>query len=325
LIVQIIFTIAENIAVSRKADNLYPYLKYKSVHKLDKETYSEIKRNTAAMIFHKIGSVLVMGTDNLLISKFVGIVAIGLYSNYLLIISSLSTFYGLVFQSVTASIGNLGVTESEDRAHFIFRCLNLVGFWLYGFSAICLINLFNPFIELWLGKEYLFSISLVLVIVINFYLTGMRRSVTTYKDALGLYWQDRYKPIFESIINLTISIVLVKEYGVIGVFIGTVISTLTTCFWIEPYVLFKHGFHKSAKNYFVRYILYTLVMLLAGIVTWIFTNMIQDGSVSSFIIKTFICIIIPNVVFIIAFYKTPEFKYLVGILKSFNKKVKLIK
>ena len=133
-----------------------------------------------------------------------------------------------------------------------------MGNWIYGFSTICLFVLFNPFIELSFGADYLFDPAVVFIIVFNFYLTGMRQAVLTFRDAFGIYWQDRYKPLFESVINLVVSISFAYLWGIFGVFMGTAISTLTTCFWVEPYILYKYAFQSSVKTYFVRYGLYTL-------------------------------------------------------------------
>ena len=267
------------------------------------------------MVFHKIGSIVVVGTDNILISKFIGVIQVGLYSNYQLIINALNTVFGLAFQSVTASIGNLGATENSKKNKFIFECINLIGFWIYAFSSICLINLFNPFINIWLGREYLFSMPIVLIIIISFYLSGMRKSVLTFRDALGLFWHDRYKAIFEAGINLVASIILAQYIGIAGIFIGTIISTLTTCFWIEPYILFKYGFEDSVKSYFKKYGFYTINMIIVGVLTWFISSIFSDYSILGFIGKLVVCIIVPNTLFLIIFWRTKEFQYLIVIVK----------
>ena len=312
LLAQIVCTILENIAVSRKADAMFPYLKEECSDKLDQETLAQIKKNTFAMVFHKTASVVVMGTDNLLISKFIGIAEVGLYSNYLMITNSLNVIISKVFSALTASVGNLGASEDSGRTRDIFKNIFLIGFWISGFTSISLHNLFNPFITLWIGEQYLFPTGIVFVIVFNFYVTGMRSTANTFIEALGLYWYDRYKPIFESIINLVASLILVRYLGVAGVFIGTAISTMTTCFWVEPYILYKYGFKSSAKEYFVRYIGYTLVMLAAGWVTWMLCSLVTGGQLISFIIKMGICTIVPNVIFLAVFYRTKEFQFLLS-------------
>lgn len=316
---QISSTLLENVVVSRKAEKLYPFLKENNVSKLSKDEKNRIIKNVKAMFLHKIGSIAVLGTDSIIISKYVGIIQVGLYSNYLLIINALNTVFGLFFQSIIASIGNLGVTESNEKKKYIFEAINLFNFWVYGFASICLLILFNPFIHLWLGKEYLFKQSLVLIIVISFYLTGMRKSVLTYRDALGLFWYDRYKALFEAIINLIVSIILVQYIGISGVFIGTIFSTLTTCFWVEPYILFKYGFGESVKPYFKQYGYYTGILLAASVSTWLASSYFSNSTIIGFIGKLIICGIFPNAIFLSVFWKSEEFQYLFErIIKNFR-------
>ena len=138
----------------------------------------------------------------------------------------------------------------------------------------------------------------------------MRRSVMTYRNALGLFWYDRYKPLFESAINLVVSIWLGIQLGVIGIFIGTTVSTLTTCFWVEPYVLYKHGFHKSVLPYFLRYAVYTLVCIGAGLITWILVTLSTVDGIFGFVLQSLICVVTPNTIFLLVFCKTKEFQYL---------------
>lgn len=316
LILLIINTILENVFVSKKADQLYPLLKEKDIIKLDYEEKRSIVRNVKAMMYHKLGTTIVMGTDNLLISKFVGLVEVGLYSNYQLISNSLNMVFGLFFQSLTASIGNLGVLETEEKKFFTFNVINLAGYWIYAFSSICLFILFNPFISLWAGNDYLFSLEVVFLIVLNFYLTGMRKSVLTYRDALGLFWYDRYKPVFEAILNLAFSILLVKILGISGIFLGTTMSTVAVCFWVEPLVLYKYGFKQSVKSYFITYFKFGMIMAFIGFITWVLTRLIWSQHLSGFIIKSIICLIVPNVLFVIVFRNSKEFKYLFSIVQK---------
>jgi O-antigen/teichoic acid export membrane protein len=317
LVCQIIATLAENILVSRKADRLYPYLKEKNAQKVDKLTLVEISKNVRAMIAHKLGGVVVNSTDSIIISKFVGLVQVGLYSNYQLIVNALNMITGQVFLSITASVGNLGATETDDKKRFIFNVVFFMNFWIYGFITISLVVLFNPFIELWVGKEYVFSTSMVLIIILNFYLTGMRKGVLTFRDALGIYWYDRHKPIFESIINLIASLVLVHQFGMVGVFIGTTISTLTTCFWVEPYVLYKYGLKSSVIPFFTRYTIYTIVTIVTCIITLELSSYFSEVNLPNFIIKLIICLIVPNIIFLILFYRMREFKYLYNVINNF--------
>lgn len=272
LMAQILFTVIENIAISKKTQKLYPFLKNYKKENLEKETKKEISRNIFAMTIHKIGGVVVKSTDNIILSKFVGLAPVAIYSNYYLIINALNTVLMQVFNSITASVGNLNVTENKNKLNDIFEKVFFINFWIYSFSSICLYILLNHFINIWVGDNYLFNISIVSIIVINFYITGMRNTVLTYRDALGLYWQDRYKAIFESIINIVASIVFVKMYGTFGVFLGTFISSVTTCLWVEPFILYKYGLKNKVSKYFLKYFVYTIVFLIVGLITYTVSN-----------------------------------------------------
>lgn len=124
------------------------------------------------MMSHKVGAVVVNGTDNILISSFVGVYWVGLYSNYVMIITMLTKIIGQIFTAITASIGNLNAQENKEKSYDIYKKVFFVNFWIFGFCSICLIVLFNPFIELWVGSNYIMSTNIVLVIVINFYMGG---------------------------------------------------------------------------------------------------------------------------------------------------------
>ena len=117
-------SLTQNVLISLKADRLYPYLKEKSVLPLPAEILQDIRRNVAAMILHRIGAVAVFSTDNILISKFAGIVTTGLYSNYIMIRGFLNVVVNALFNAVTPALGNLNATESAQNRQSAFRRLH---------------------------------------------------------------------------------------------------------------------------------------------------------------------------------------------------------
>lgn len=318
LIIMIVCTIGQNVFVSRLVDKKYPYLDLKNAEPLDKETKKEVFKNIRAMTSHRIGGVVVNGTTNLIMARFVSVVSVGIYSNYFLVKNTLISIFTTLMQSITSSIGNLGAEiDDGERKETVFNALNFIGAWVIGFSSICLFVLFNPFVTLWVGEEYLFDMNIVALIVINFYMLGMRQPVLTTRDALGIFWYDRHKPIVESIINLVVSIPLAIYMGVSGVLLGTLISTVTTSLWVEPFVLYKYGFKKTVSSYFGKYIAYTLITVISGVICWyVCENLTISNIYLLFVTKMIICAIIPNVIFFLAYFKTKPFKMLLYILKK---------
>nr|MBP3597953.1 lipopolysaccharide biosynthesis protein [Eubacterium sp.] len=310
LVVYMICTVGNNVAISRKANQLYPYLKDKNIQPLPKEEKKGIFKNIRAMLMHKIGDVVVNNTDNLLLSSIVGIISVGCYSNYYLIIGSIHQLMSQVFRGITASVGNLGVTENPERVKRIFESSFFVGQWLYGFAAICLCELLNPFVEVSFGEQYVFPMSVVVILCANFLITGMRQATLVFRDSLGLFWFDRYKSLASALLNLMISILLARQYGTAGVFGGTIISTILTSFWVEPWILYRHSLKAKVRMYFIRYAMYISVIGIA----WGLTHMICvsfHGTPWQLIGKRLIpCIFVPNVIFLICYFRTSEFGFL---------------
>ncbi|EHK2338409.1 lipopolysaccharide biosynthesis protein [Clostridium perfringens] len=315
LIIQIVVTITENILVAKKVDKMYTFLLNKDNVKLGKKEKNSIIKNVKALLYHKIGGVIVNSTDNILISKFVGITSVGLYSNYYLIIGALNLLIGQSFSALTASVGNLNAVESKEKSYNTYKLILFINFWIAGFSSICLWILFEPFITLWIGKQYLFKNYIVLIIVINFYILTIRRTTLLYKDSCGLFWNDRYKPIIESVVNIIVSIVLAPKLGISGVFIGTFISTLSSAFWMEPYVLYKYGFNRKVREYFKMFIVYTIIIILVGFSTTIICNTMTGTEIIVFIKKICVCILVPNGLLSICFHKKDEFKQVINLIK----------
>lgn len=322
LTVQIICTFISNLSISIKVDKMYPYLKEKNNFELDKENKSKIFKNVTALMCQKIGSVIVGGTDNILISSFVGVYSVGLYSNYSMIINMVNSFLCQITTALTASIGNLNATEKVNKAKEIFEIIFFVNNWIYSFCSICLLVLIDPFISIWIGDNFIMDKLIVFIIILNFFIKGMRQATIMYSNTLGLFWQERYKSLIEAFINFIASIILIRKLGIMGVFLGTFISTMTTCFWFEPYIVYKYGFKTSVLDYFKRYISYLAVTAVSTIITYYICSFIRINSFIGIINRLLICVTIPNIIFIIVYYRSKEFNYLFKTIKCMLNKIK---
>lgn len=193
-----------------------------------------------------------------------------------------------------------------------------MNFWIMGFSFVCLVCLFNPFICLWLKTDSLiFGMDTVVLISAVFFLTGMRKTVLTYREAAGAFYYDRYKPVAESVVNIIVSVLLARVIGVSGIFLGTVISTLTVCIWVEPYVLFRHVFKASPKKYFRRLLLYTAVTGAVCGVTYLVCGLITIASpLWNFAARTLVSILLPNIIFLALFGRSEEFKFFLKLIRD---------
>ena len=322
LLTQIVGTVLINFIASRIALKQYPYLKSKEITKLEGETLGEIKKNIFAMIFHKIGSIIRDATDNLLISKFLGLAITGMYANYSMIIKNLSNIINQVFASVLSSVGNLHVTSNEDSQRDVFYKINFMNFWIASFCACCFGALINPFILIIADESYLLGDFITALISLRFYLDIMRKTPWMFCEAAGIYWKGKMKPILEVIINLVISIILVKYIGIAGIFLGTVITILLVDVTIEPYLAFKYVFKDKIYKYYIKYVFYLLIVCITYLLTNLICLMIPGIGILSFIIKAIIAAIVINMMIIITMFKTKEFKYTFNLITKYVQIIK---
>ncbi|MCM1044801.1 MAG: nucleotidyltransferase family protein [Candidatus Gastranaerophilales bacterium] len=318
--VQLVCTIASNYCVSKRADRMFPYLRDRQVQELPRQERQSIYQNIRAMLMHRIGAVLVNNTDNMLLSSIVGIASAGRYSNYYLIIGSVRQVLNQIFQGITASVGNLGVEEGRERVRKIFESSFFLGQWLFGLAAICLFEAIDPFVEISFGAQYVFSREITLILCLNFYLTGMRQAVLVFRDSLGLFWYDRYKSIAEAVVNLVVSILLGMYMGTAGIFLGTMVSTVATSLWVEPYILYKHRLKVSSLPYFLRYGLYAAVTFLLWAGEDILCQRITGSLWTRCILRVILCLVVTNLAYLLLYHRTREFVLLAekawGILKT---------
>ena len=305
LLIQIVMNFSANFMIAIKTKRLYPKIMKSADEKLEKDEVKSIFKNSIAMFSQKIGYVILNSTDNIVISMFIGTAIVGVYSNYSLIIGTLSTLLSMVVSSIGASIGNLIANNDSEKSHDVFLKINFAYFILYGF----LYNLTPDFIGIWVGKELLLTKDVLLIIIINFYISGMRQSVLSFTNASGVFWEMRYKPLFEMSINLVVSLVLASKLGLIGVFIGTLVSLITTSFWYEPYMLYKIVFKVKNSEYFKRYFIYTSKLVAINFIAYLVVSKIYVNSFMIFIFKGVVCSSIFVLSSYICFSKMEEFKY----------------
>ena len=313
LVIQIAFTIIQNVRISYKADKMYPVLKEHTEEKLDDETKDTIEKNVKSLIIQRVSSEIVFSTDNILLSKIFGLAIVGLYSNYTLVINALQSILSQFFSSITASIGNLGVSADEKHQEEIFYVIYFINFWLFSFTSIALGALFQPFIELWLGDDYLMSTGCLFFIVLNYYLKGMRQTISAFNNAYGMMHYFKYIPALECVINIVASIVLGILVGPIGIFMGTTVSTLAVPMWFEPMVLIKHGLKTSKAKFFGRISGYTIYTGVVLILTFLLLSRVNIPGIIGFLIKIIIVGLVPNGIMCLIFFKTNEFKYLLSL------------
>lgn len=312
LILQILFSLLTNWMISKKVNKMYPYLKNNIKEKLENNEKYTILKNVKSLFLYKFGSIILNGTDNIFISVFIGIKAAGLSANYILIITSVSSLFGQIMNSLTGTIGKLNSSDDIGNKYKGFRMIFFVTIWIFGYLSGGLYFFVDSFISLWIGEKYLLSNDIILVLIVNFYLASTHFASYTSRITMGLFEKGKYSPIIAALLNIFASYILVVKFGLIGVFLGTLIAKLLTMFTVDPYLVYKHGFKMSVKSYWLQYITYTILIVINIFLCSMIIPSGEKINISNFIIYVILYSVIFNIIFVSTFSRFKDFKLLLN-------------
>lgn len=314
LVIQVIFGLVYNIIISQVAVIKFPYIKNKEIPDLSSEETKKVFTNVRDLMIYKVSGVLVNGTDNIIITMFDGLAITGLASNYTLLVNTLSSLLNQIFNSVTASIGNLNAVESKEKRFSILNMFNMANFWLFGWGTIGIIFVSSDLVACLFGTGYALDIKIPLILAVNFYTVGMMNSIWNFKHTMGMFRYGRFIQFGTAAFNLVFSILLGQFYGLFGILLATFISRLLTNLWYDPYVVFKYGFNETPFIYVRKYLYYLLILLVTGGICGFACHFVNYSPIANVLIKGGICSIVPNIIFYVLFSKTKEFSIIRRIL-----------
>lgn len=320
LIVQFGIQIAQKIATNIYVTKQYPKVEYNSTKKIDNQTMTGIKKNVKGMIYHKVGDYFIYGTDNIIISSFINIQTVGYYSNYTTITTMLNNIITMIFTSMTASFGNLIVT-SKEKLFNVFKKVDFMAFVLYSYTGILIIGLANKFIKIWIGEKYLLSTFTVWLIGFNLFFTGMRVITGIIKGAAGENDKDRFVPLIQSLLNIVISIIGAKKWGLDGVIIGTILSSIVPNI-VRPIITYKYVFEKEIKGYFIYLIKCIAIFTFSSIIFIIFNKYVVIKNNWLSLLASFVFSIYYLLIVFIFYRNTTEFKESMIEIKDIIRKIR---
>lgn len=310
--VELLQKIFANAYLNRK----YPYLKEKNVRKLSKEETADIKKKTGALVCHKVGDAARLQTDSIIISGFINVTMSGVVDNYNKVINLVANFVNVIFNSVISSFGNLIATEGKEKQYEMFRVYRFFASWIYGFSAVGFYILLTPFITFVFGERFALSGAVIGAILIDYYFKGERVVLSNYKTAAGVFEQDKFLPLVQGAVNLVLSVVLVRRIGLLGIYIGTIVSGLIANI-IRPVIIYRVCFEKRADEYFVDAVRYIGVSLAALVICELIGRLVlAEISLLRMIVMAAAVTVIYNGIFLGFFGRTEEFRYLYGIIRK---------
>lgn len=303
----IVFTIINNLIINHVVNKRYP--EFKCVGNLDKEVLNDIKKRVAGLFVYKICYVFRDALDAIFISAFIGLSVLGKYNNYMFILNTITGVLLLIRTSITASIGNSLAIESEQKNYSDFNKCQMLYMWVSIWCTICLFCLLHPFIKLWIGEGYILGDIELFLFCIYFLCYKLGDICSTYRQAAGLWWQDKYRPVVEAVVKTLLNLFIIKWLGVSGALGGSIFCLLFINSIWASWVLYKYCFKSyRQREYILRNLFYLFITIILCIFVGYICSLLPDKGILFFIFRVIICILLPNICLWILFHLLPEFK-----------------
>lgn len=319
---KIVVVIIKNLVLSRKVDKLYPFLTEKVNTFLTKEEIRSVFKDIYSVTVFRLGSVLFNSVSNIVTSAIIGTIVVGYYSNYTMIVSQVEILIMLAFNAVAAGIGNVVATETKEKQFAIYKKIDLITSAIYIFCTVCLIQLLNSFVNLWLGhagESFVLSQLTVILVAGNMYQNCSCQVLERFRIANGLFKVGRDLQVIGGVVNIVLSVVLAKEWGFEGVLISPFLCKMFIT--VTPFVIRvgNKSFGKDSLYMIKDYLNKIWLLCFSCTAIWFICLNIHCTSALNFILESLITVVVASLFIVVYYYRSPNFLEIIGVV---NRKLK---
>ena len=307
-IIIIVVQVLTNLVTAIITTRMYPI--YAAKGKLALSEIRNINSKIKDLFLTKIGTVIFNSADTIVISSFLGLTTLAIYQNYFYLVTSITGILSIIYNSCTAGIGNSLVVENSDKNYQDLKKMTLFIFWIVGFCTICFLCLFQPFMTVWVTEKYMLDFTAVVLFCSYFFINGIYLLFELYKDAAGIWHEDRFRPLIVSGVNLVLNLVLVQISGIYGVLIASCIAKLFIGIPWCVHNLFTVVLKRKMSEYIKKILYYTIVIIIACVLTYAVSFHIELGGIPEIVVKLVVCCSVGNLIFWIMFRREKEYALL---------------
>lgn len=312
----VVFTLLRGYVNSVIATKLYPQIVCEGT--VSKETKGEIKKNVSGIAISKVCSISRGSSNSIIISSFLSLTALAIFDNYFYIITAVSATMIVFETSVVAGVGNSIVLETKEKNYKDYCKINFLYLWIAGWLSSFILCLYQPFMELWVGKGLMLS-DYVMVLFCIYFFVGCFSSITNvYSTATGLWWEQRYKSLFEVIMNVVSNIIFIQIFGMEGILYATILTLFFITFYWTAKVLYKHYFSEEKVSDIIKIIAKeTTVVCVTCALTYTLCLIIKsDNLILNMVLRFVICLLLPNIIFYLIMRKDVQMQNALVLLKQ---------
>lgn len=312
------FTILQNFINALIAKRYYPWAFEKTSEHIGKTELKSLFKDLGALFFFKVNSIVMFATDNVVISTFIGLSSVGIYSNYLLIFNAIKAILNRFYSAISASAGNLFAMADARKKYQFFELMNFMTFIIYGTACVGLAVTGNELIMIWIGEDFVIPQPFPALMGMELLFNGIIAVLNQLRNITGVFRQLCWVQMPGALLNLVVSIFLVRPFGIYGVVWGTIISIFVTSFLIDAWGLNKYCLddYYSVIRYHLKCAKYAIILLIVAWINWLISRYILTGyGWFSFLFHVFACAVSVPVGLCIACWKQEETKYILKYVK----------
>ncbi len=231
LIPGIVLTVLVNLIINRFIKKTYPWLK--TVAHKDFSSFNDTKH----LLLHKGLTLITRNIDIVLITYFLGSLSVTIYAAYNYFVKFALDSFEHIFNAVKDGMGMVFQEDSKNKVGILEEYFSIFNFISIFGMTLFYLNI-NKFITLWIGSEYVTDSTTQLLFLVLVYVSTLRQSYELTKTALGRFKETKLIATIQAILNITLSLIFVKLFGMKGVLLGTIFSFLLTDFWYYPNYLY---------------------------------------------------------------------------------------
>lgn len=302
-----IATILSNLILSYNVDRAYP--ECKAAGEISKIDRADIRKRISGLMIGKVCGVSRNAFDSIFVSAFLGLTETAMYNNYYLIISALTGLMLLLVTSITPSAGSSVVSETTKKNYQDMRRMNFLYMFFAGWCSVCLLCLYQPFMKVWVGEQYLFNYLSVFFFSLYFYVLKMGDIIGIYVDAAGIWWENRYRALLETVANILLNYILGKAFGIVGIIGATIISLYLFNHLYGASIDFRCYFKNGKKfQFYGDHLKYFGVTMVVAVMTIFICHFIHTSDILQFVLRMIICITVTPVLYLMIYRHTYIFK-----------------
>jgi len=308
VIVTVLFTVIQNLLIMYRSRRLFPNITPRG--ELPQDNRNRVISDVKSIFLHKVGAVISYSIDNVVLSAFLGLVAVAAYGNYYYVYTTVAGLPAIIYSTMTGGFGNKIHTESKEKNFELFmrveRLVGIINIW----CAAMMLALYQPFIAIWTkhDPELMQHFLTPVLLVLYFHVNQSRQVLLTFKSAAALWHQDRWKPVVGGIVKLATCLlfiqILPEQYKLDGVILSSIIGYVFVQIPWESHVVFTAFFNREQANAFWRHqAIFLLLALLLCVSTWGVTEAITMDRIPGLIVKGVVASVVSCGLLSILFYK----------------------